>query len=108
LVSHRNQFVTSYVYERKEGDLERIREALTSCFGEVTVVHGNFFSGLYTQSYPGALRYEELGALADRLRGLGVETRFLVVFTGEAEEDYVIFQYRGLSASPRCTIRRYA
>jgi hypothetical protein len=32
----------------------------------------------------------------------------LVVFAGEAEEDYVIFQYRGLLASPRCTVRKYA
>lgn len=106
-MSYRNPFSTSYVYEQKEGDLERIREALTACFGDLGVVRGHFFFGLYTKSYPGAPRHEDFGALADRLRGLGVESRFLLLFAGEDGEDDVIFQYRGLSASPRVAIRGY-
>jgi hypothetical protein len=91
-MSYRNPFVTSLLYTSGREFIPQIQAALSVHFSGIER-HGDYFCGLHSRSYPGALVAEELEQLADSLRSNGVMCKFSIAFAGEEDEDNVLFKY---------------
>lgn len=91
-MSYRNPFVTSFIYGATEDERAAILAILASTF-DAAHQHGEWFAGIHSRGYPGALMGEELEQLRDQLQQAGIQIPFTIAFAGESEPDQLIWHY---------------